>query len=110
MTTETAPPDLQHPEAPASRPAASSRPLFPIPRTALGRLLAPLTWLLILLVRCYQLLISPGLPASCRFAPSCSQYMLEALQRHGAVRGAWLGTRRLLRCHPWHPGGFDPVP
>ncbi|MFN8653309.1 MAG: membrane protein insertion efficiency factor YidD [Gemmatimonadales bacterium] len=71
---------------------------------------APLTWLCIALVRLYQLGISPGLPSSCRFAPSCSQYMLEALQRHHALKGLLLGTWRLMRCHPFHPGGVDPVP
>ena len=62
------------------------------------------------LVRGYQLIISPLLPPSCRFMPSCSQYALEAIMRHGAVRGTWLTVRRLVRCHPFHPGGFDPVP
>ena len=62
------------------------------------------------LVRGYQLVISPALPPSCRFTPSCSQYALEAITRHGAVRGTWLTVRRLVRCHPFHPGGFDPVP
>jgi putative membrane protein insertion efficiency factor len=62
------------------------------------------------LVRGYQLIISPLLPPSCRFMPSCSQYALEAIVRHGAVRGTWLAARRLVRCHPFHPGGFDPVP
>jgi putative membrane protein insertion efficiency factor len=62
------------------------------------------------LVRGYQLVISPLLPPSCRFMPSCSQYALEAIVRHGAVRGTWLAARRLVRCHPFHPGGFDPVP
>ena len=62
------------------------------------------------LVRAYQLVISPVLPPSCRFTPSCSQYALEAIMRHGAVRGTWLTVRRLVRCHPFHPGGFDPVP
>jgi putative membrane protein insertion efficiency factor len=62
------------------------------------------------LVRGYQLVISPLLPPSCRFMPSCSQYALEAIMRHGAVRGTWLAVRRLVRCHPFHPGGFDPVP
>jgi putative membrane protein insertion efficiency factor len=61
-------------------------------------------------VRAYQLLISPVMGASCRFYPSCSQYAVEALQAHGALRGSWLAARRILRCHPWHPGGFDPVP
>ncbi len=62
------------------------------------------------LIRIYQRLISPLLPASCRFYPSCSQYALEAVTRHGALKGSWLATRRLARCHPFHPGGFDPVP
>ncbi len=80
------------------------------PTTLLGWLLTPLTLILIALIRLYQLLISPGLPASCRFSPSCSQYTLDAVRRYGALKGAWLGVRRLVRCHPWHPGGYDPVP
>ena len=66
--------------------------------------------LLMLLVRAYQLLVSPLLGPSCRFYPSCSAYGLEALRVHGAVRGTWLTVRRLLRCHPWNPGGVDEVP
>lgn len=66
--------------------------------------------LLIALVRLYQRLISPLLPPSCRFYPSCSAYAVEALRRHGAVRGLALTVWRLGRCHPLHPGGFDPVP
>lgn len=97
-------------EAPGPAPHPHHHPTFPRPRTPLGWLLLPLTWFLIALVRFYQLAISPGLPPSCRFHPSCSAYTLEALQRHGALRGAWLGGRRLLRCGPWHPGGYDPVP
>jgi putative membrane protein insertion efficiency factor len=58
----------------------------------------------------YRRWISPALPARCRFYPSCSAYALEAVARHGALRGAVLAVRRLLRCHPFHPGGFDPVP
>jgi putative membrane protein insertion efficiency factor len=61
-------------------------------------------------VRAYQLLLSPLLPKSCRFHPTCSHYALEALTRHGAVRGGWLAVRRILRCHPWNDGGYDPVP
>ena len=66
--------------------------------------------LLILGVRGYQIGLSPLLPASCRYYPSCSAYAIEALERHGAVRGTWLSVRRILRCHPFHPGGYDPVP
>ncbi|MEE9251149.1 MAG: membrane protein insertion efficiency factor YidD [Alphaproteobacteria bacterium] len=62
------------------------------------------------LIRGYQLLISPLLGPGCRFAPSCSQYALEAVRRFGAVRGAWLALGRLLRCHPWGGSGFNPVP
>ena len=67
-------------------------------------------WLLITLVRAYQLLLSPLLPPACRYVPSCSQYAVEALQRHGAARGSWLAAKRICRCHPFRPGGYDPVP
>ncbi|MDO9452642.1 MAG: membrane protein insertion efficiency factor YidD [Stagnimonas sp.] len=69
-----------------------------------------LTRLLIGLVRGYQQGISRWLPARCRFYPSCSNYAIEALQKHGAARGSWLATRRLCRCHPLNLGGYDPVP
>lgn len=62
------------------------------------------------IVRAYQWLVSPLVPPSCRFYPSCSVYAVTALQRHGAVRGSWLAARRVARCHPFHPGGIDPVP
>lgn len=65
---------------------------------------------LIGLVRLYQVAISPLLPPSCRFYPSCSAYAAEALRRHGAARGSWLAVRRLARCHPFCQGGIDPVP
>lgn len=58
----------------------------------------------------YQTYVSPALPPTCRFYPTCSAYAVEALQIHGAMRGSWLTLRRLLRCAPWHPGGVDPVP
>ena len=61
-------------------------------------------------VRSYQWLISPWLGPRCRFYPSCSHYAVAALQDHGLVRGGWLSAKRLAKCHPWHPGGLDPVP
>jgi putative membrane protein insertion efficiency factor len=65
---------------------------------------------LIAVIRGYQRFISPGLPAACRFYPSCSAYAATAIERHGPLRGIWLAARRLSRCHPFHPGGIDPVP
>lgn len=62
------------------------------------------------LIRFYQLVISPGLPPSCRFYPSCSEYTLQAIAKYGALKGLWLGVKRIARCHPFHPGGYDPVP
>jgi len=65
---------------------------------------------LLALVAAYRYLLSPMLGRSCRFFPSCSEYAMEALERHGALRGTWLTVRRVARCHPWNPGGYDPVP
>jgi putative membrane protein insertion efficiency factor len=62
------------------------------------------------LIRGYQRFISPAFPPSCRFTPTCSQYTLEAIGKHGAVKGTWLGIKRLSKCHPLHKGGYDPVP
>jgi len=64
--------------------------------------------LLIALVRCYQLTLSPLLGPACRFQPTCSNYFIQAVRKYGAIRGAWRGTLRILRCHPFHPGGYDP--
>jgi len=63
---------------------------------------------LIAVVRFYQLFISPFLGRNCRFHPSCSNYFIQAVEKYGPLRGAWKGTLRILRCHPFHPGGFDP--
>lgn len=65
---------------------------------------------LIVLVRGYQLILSPHLRSSCRHTPSCSNYTIEALREWGAVKGTWLGVKRIARCHPWGTSGYDPVP
>jgi putative membrane protein insertion efficiency factor len=65
---------------------------------------------LILLIKIYQLIISPILPPSCRFTPTCSHYSMEALKKHGLVKGIWLSLKRIIRCHPWGGSGYDPVP
>lgn len=62
------------------------------------------------MIRLYQLLLSPLLPASCRFTPSCSAYAMQAVAVHGPLKGSWLGARRICRCHPWGGHGYDPVP
>jgi putative membrane protein insertion efficiency factor len=71
---------------------------------------SPLARVLLVPIRVYRVWISPILPPSCRFEPSCSAYAVEALTVHGGLRGTWLTLRRLLKCGPWHPGGWDPVP
>lgn len=79
--------------------------------TRVGQLLSKvLLTALILLVRTYQLFISPFLPNNCRFYPSCSHYSVQALKEHGSLKGGWLSLTRISRCHPWHSGGVDPVP
>lgn len=66
--------------------------------------------ILVFLVKCYRKYISPLKRPCCRFYPTCSQYALEALEKYGALKGSWLALRRILKCHPWHEGGIDPVP
>jgi putative membrane protein insertion efficiency factor len=66
--------------------------------------------LFVALIRVYQVIVSPILPPACRFAPTCSQYAIEAIGKYGAIRGSYMGVRRLLKCHPFHHGGYDPVP
>ncbi|MCD4653325.1 membrane protein insertion efficiency factor YidD [bacterium] len=67
-------------------------------------------WFVIGFLTIYKRLISPILPESCRFTPTCSEYTITAVRRYGTFRGTWMGFKRILRCHPWHPGGHDPVP
>ncbi|HEY9475712.1 MAG TPA: membrane protein insertion efficiency factor YidD [Mycobacteriales bacterium] len=78
--------------------------------TGKARRRSPVARALLAVIGVYRRYISPALPPSCRFTPSCSAYAMEALERHGAGWGTWLAVRRLLRCHPWHRGGHDPVP
>lgn len=67
-------------------------------------------WLVLLFLRLYKRVISPMLPAACRFYPTCSVYAIEAVEKHGAFRGGWLAMKRISKCHPFHPGGVDLVP
>ena len=69
-----------------------------------------LTWFLLSAIKVYKRFLSPLLPAACRFTPTCSVYAYEAIETYGPAKGTWMGVRRLMRCHPLHPGGFDPVP
>ena len=64
---------------------------------------------LIFLARLYQKFISPLFPATCRFYPTCSEYFIQAVQKYGALKGTWLGLKRISKCHPWHEGGYDPL-
>lgn len=66
--------------------------------------------LLVRLIHAYQYFISPMTPPACRFSPTCSHYAVDAITRHGAIKGGWLSVKRILRCNPWQPGGHDPVP
>lgn len=98
------PPPVEHePTEPESVDHATRRPaLHPAVRAA--------RWSATATVRVYQLFLSPLFPASCRYTPTCSAYAVEAIERHGVVRGSWLAAQRIARCHPFRPGGHDPVP
>lgn len=91
-------------------PAATGSRMRSWTRTAWGLLARLLVAALTLPIRAYQLVVSPLLGPRCRFYPSCSSYAIEAIRHHGPFRGTWLAGRRLIRCHPWNPGGLDPVP
>jgi putative membrane protein insertion efficiency factor len=97
---------MAEPEKPRPDAERTTRGQFPAARSLLQLPRKAVAFL----IRAYQVLLSPVLPPSCRFTPSCSQYSLEAVTRYGALKGCWLGVRRLTRCHPFHPGGHDPVP
>ena len=76
----------------------------------MAKTLSPLQWLITTVIRGYQLLISPILGPRCRFTPTCSHYAIEAIKTHGTMKGSWLALKRILKCHPLHSGGSDPVP
>ena len=95
---------------PAPQRTSPVRALCRILSRALSTLSRALSALLILPIRFYQVCISPLTPSSCRFTPTCSQYAIEALRKHGPVKGLYLAIRRILRCHPWGGSGYDPVP
>jgi len=69
-----------------------------------------MNWIVLALIRLYQNTVSRVLPPTCRFYPSCSQYTYQAIAKYGVLRGGWLGVKRITRCHPFNPGGYDPVP
>ena len=93
----------------ADAPVPAPAPVAP-GRRLLRMVLRLPAYVLILAIRIYQVLLSPMLPAACRYQPSCSAYAVEAVERYGALRGGWMAAKRIGRCHPFRPGGYDPVP
>jgi putative membrane protein insertion efficiency factor len=84
--------------------------MFELPWTTLAKYGEKMRRIMITLIKLYQTILSPFVGQHCRFYPSCSSYALEALEKHGTLRGLWLSIKRVSRCHPWHEGGVDPVP
>ena len=107
---------LGHVEALAQVGLAHERIAYEFPRQAVPEDLAAyqdvgaVRWMLLLLVRGYRYWIAPWLGDNCRYEPTCSRYALEAIAAHGVLHGSWLSIRRIARCHPFHEGGFDPIP
>ena len=101
-----------HPDAkrPNSRKPAAGTPTDRTPLTFRSIVRRVLAFPFILLIKFYQLCISPLKPPTCRFTPTCSQYALEAFRKYGPIKGFWLSLKRILRCHPWGGSGYDPVP
>ncbi|AFH50481.1 Hypothetical protein IALB_2778 [Ignavibacterium album JCM 16511] len=79
-------------------------------KETINKILKLLAFPFIILIKIYQIFISPLFPSSCRYTPTCSQYTLEALKKYGLLKGLWLGIKRISRCHPWGGSGYDPVP
>lgn len=92
------------------RTVSSKSPHSSIGRGFWGKIAKQVDHGVVFLLLGYRSYVSPLLPPACRFYPTCSTYTLEAVRKYGAAKGTWLGFRRILRCHPWNPGGYDPVP
>ncbi len=89
---------------------ACIKPIMAISRRYAGKISYPAIRTLVFVIRCYQYILSPFLGKNCRFYPSCSRYAIEAFTTLGLIKGSWLISKRIFRCHPWHLGGVDPVP
>lgn len=97
-------------DSPATIPSVNEEQTPTPSRHPLSRVSRAAVWLMCLPIHFYRHYISPYTPPACRFTPTCSQYALEALRKHGPLKGTWLAARRILRCHPWGGSGYDPVP